>query len=120
MKNFLWFGNMQMVVILKKLTNAAMLSPLEASEEFREGVIRCFKALLLGSCLCSNTSCTCKKIKGVPMLLDNSYSKSFHNVVPVHEENSEECLLAFIRSESAAVAVGHWLSLLLKVCILYK
>ncbi|XAR67264.1 hypothetical protein NMG60_11001953 [Bertholletia excelsa] len=30
----------QMVVVLKKLTYGAMLSPSEASEEFREGVIR--------------------------------------------------------------------------------
>nr|XP_025625066.1 uncharacterized protein LOC112717178 isoform X2 [Arachis hypogaea] len=76
----------QMVVLLKKLTYGALLTPAEASEEFREGIILCFRALLLGLSPCSDVSC--------------SYS--------------EECLLAFLRSQSASAAVGHWLSLLLK------
>ncbi|KAK9077656.1 hypothetical protein SSX86_005993 [Deinandra increscens subsp. villosa] len=104
----------QMVVILKKLTNAALLSPSEASEEFREGIIRCFKALINGLCSCSDISCTCNQINGPPMLLDQEYSKSFLTVSQVHELNSEECLIAFLRSQSATVTVGHWLSLLLK------
>lgn len=104
----------QMVVILKNLTNAALLSPSEAAEEFREGVIRCFKALLLGLCLCSNTSCTCKQINSLSMVLDKRYAGSFLRELPAHELNPEECLLAFLRSQSATVTVGHWLSLLLK------
>ncbi|KAL7592269.1 hypothetical protein Lser_V15G33916 [Lactuca serriola] len=97
----------QMVVVLKNLTNAALLSPSEASEEFREGVIRCFKAMLLGSCLCSNKSCNCNQINvlPLPLLLEK---RSFM------EANPKECLLAFLRSQSAIVTVGHWLSLLLK------
>lgn len=110
---------MQMVVILKKLTNAALLSPSEASEEFREGIIWCFKALINGLCSCSDTSCTCNQINNPPMLLDKKYSKSksFRIVSRTHEINPEECLIAFLRSESATVSVGHWLSLLLKVCL---
>ncbi|KAI7758370.1 hypothetical protein M8C21_013731 [Ambrosia artemisiifolia] len=104
----------QMVVILKKLTNAAMLSPSEASEEFREGIIRCFKALINGLCPCSDTSCTCNQINGPPMLLDKKYSKSSLTVSQTHKLSSEECLIAFLRSQSATVTVGHWLSLLLK------
>ncbi|XP_071736555.1 uncharacterized protein [Rutidosis leptorrhynchoides] len=100
----------QMVVILKKLTNAAMLSPSEASEEFREGVIRCFKALLNGLRSCSNTSCTCSQIKCLPMLLEKPHLQTF----PVNKLNTDECLLTFLRSQSATVIVGHWLSLLLK------
>ncbi|KAL4579938.1 hypothetical protein LXL04_016109 [Taraxacum kok-saghyz] len=93
----------QMVVILKNLTNAALLSVTEASEEFREGVIRCFKALILGLRFCSNKSCKCNQI-----------NKTFSESVPVLEVNPNECLLAFLRSQSASVTVGHWLSLLLK------
>ena len=36
----------QMVVVLKKLTSGAMLSPNEAAEEFREGIIRCLRGML--------------------------------------------------------------------------
>ncbi|KAI3755976.1 hypothetical protein L1987_55787 [Smallanthus sonchifolius] len=104
----------QMVVILKNLTNAALLSPSEASEEFREGIIRCFKALINSLCSCADTSCTCNQINGPPMLLDNKYSKSFLTVSRMHELKREECLIAFLRSPSATVTVGHWLSLLLK------
>ncbi|XP_073158890.1 uncharacterized protein [Henckelia pumila] len=85
------FGSVdQMVVILKKLAQGASLSPLEGSEEFREGVIRCFRALMLNLCPCSDDDCPCKQI------------------VP------KECSLAFLQSEPASAAVGHWLSLLLK------
>ncbi|MFS7922333.1 hypothetical protein Hanom_Chr03g00247851 [Helianthus anomalus] len=104
----------QMVVLLKKLTNAALLSPSEASEEIREGIIRCFKALINGLCPCSDTSCTCNQINGPPMLLDQKHSKSSLTVFQIHELDSEECLIAFLRSQSATVTVGHWLSLLLK------
>ncbi|KAM0029383.1 putative armadillo-like helical protein [Helianthus debilis subsp. tardiflorus] len=104
----------QMVVLLKKLTNAALLSPSEASEEIREGIIRCFKALINGLCPCSDTSCTCNQINGPPMLLDQKHSKSSLTVSQIHELNSVECLIAFLRSQSATVTVGHWLSLLLK------
>ncbi|XP_069148470.1 uncharacterized protein [Solanum lycopersicum] len=103
----------QFIVLTKKLTRGALLSPMEASEEFREGVIRCFKALLLNLHCCSSESCPCKQISGWPLLLER---KSLHSPpVSKLKFKEEECLVAFLQSETASVAVGHWLSLLLKV-----
>ncbi|XP_058724171.1 uncharacterized protein LOC131595731 isoform X2 [Vicia villosa] len=102
-----------MVVILKKLTYGALLSPSEASEEFREGILLCFRALLLNLNSCSDVSCSCKTIPGLPALSDDIYDHRLHeNFKNVSE--SEECLLAFLRSQTASAAVGHWISLLLK------
>lgn len=107
-----------MVVVLKKLTNGALLSPLEAAEEFRGGVIRCFRAMLLSLCVCSNKSCSCKLNNSLPTLLKRNEFQS--PVTAVADYNSEtECSLAFLQSQNASAAVGHWLSLLLKVCFLY-
>ncbi|OMP09768.1 hypothetical protein COLO4_05147 [Corchorus olitorius] len=103
----------QMVVILKKLTYAALLSPSEASEEFREGVVKCFRALLLNLYPCSNQSCLCKQSLDLPMLLETR--GILHPVGTLkHDLEQGECLLAFLQSEAASAAVGHWLSLLLK------
>ena len=101
-----------MVVILKKLTLGAMLSPLEASEEFREGVIRCFRAVLLNLCPCSDDSCPCKRISNRPILPDEK-EWQFSGHISV----SKECPLAFLQSQPASAAIGHWLSLMLKACI---
>lgn len=103
----------QFIVLTKKLTRGALLSPMKASEEFREGMIRCFKALLLNLHCCSCESCPCKQISGWPLLLER---KSLHSPpVSKLKFKEEECLVAFLQSETASVAVGHWLSLLLKV-----
>ncbi|XP_057461310.1 uncharacterized protein LOC130751695 [Actinidia eriantha] len=104
----------QMVVVLKKLTYGAMLSPSEASEEFREGVFRCFRALFLNLDLCANKSCSCKQINGSPILLARRDMQSPISVLPKYDSETEECLLAFLHSHTTAAAVGHWLSLLLK------
>lgn len=104
-----------MVVLLKKLTYGALLSPSEASEEFREGILLCFRALLLSLSSCSDVSCSCQQIPGLPALSDNVYNDSLHKTVKYGSE-PEECLLAFLRSQTASAAVGHWISLLLKVC----
>ncbi|KAL9268509.1 TELO2-interacting protein 1-like protein [Drosera capensis] len=102
----------QMTILLKKLTYGAMLPPSDASEEFREGVIRCFRALLLSLHPCDDKSCTCNQSLNSPMLLDGELQvPSARNSVVRSQSN--ECLLAFLQSESASVAVGHWLSLLL-------
>ncbi|KAA0051117.1 ARM repeat superfamily protein isoform 2 [Cucumis melo var. makuwa] len=103
----------QMVVVLKKLTCGALLSPLEASEEFREGIIKCFKAIFMNLYPCPNDACSCKKISGSPALAEN---REFQGHLDVLSEESKpnECLLEFLRSETASAAVGHWLSLLLK------
>jgi hypothetical protein len=104
-----------MVVVLKKLTYGALLSPFEASEEFREGVIKCFRSLLLSVLPCSNMCCSCKQIHGLPTLLeDKSMETSLCRSLKYHSE-SQECLLSFLQSQTASAAVGHWLSLLLKV-----
>ncbi|KAL1540550.1 TELO2-interacting protein 1 isoform X2 [Salvia divinorum] len=99
----------QMVVILKKLTLGAMLSPLEASEEFREGVIRCFRAVLLNLGPCSDDSCPCKRISNRPILPDEIEWQ-----FPGHISVTKECSLAFLQSQPASAAIGHWLSLMLK------
>ncbi|XP_021300339.1 uncharacterized protein LOC110428748 [Herrania umbratica] len=103
----------QMVMILKKLTYAALLSPSEASEEFREGVIKCFRALLLSLHPCSNQSCLCKQSLDLPMLLETRDLQTPTGTLK-HGLEQGECLLAFLQSEAASPAVGHWLSLLLK------
>ncbi|CAJ1933002.1 unnamed protein product [Sphenostylis stenocarpa] len=102
-----------MVVLLKKLTYGAMLSPSEASEEFREGILLCVKALLLSLYSCSDMSCLCKQISGLPALLEDVDNDRLHKTFKNGLE-SEECLLAFLQSQFASAAIGHWLSLLLK------
>ncbi|QCD89332.1 Armadillo-type fold [Vigna unguiculata] len=104
----------QMVVLLKKLTYGAMLSPSEASEEFREGILLCVKALLLSLYSCSNMSCVCKQIPGLPALSDGDNNDRLHKTF-MSDSESGECLLAFLQSQFASAAIGHWISLLLKV-----
>lgn len=102
-----------MVVLLKKLTYGALLSPSEASEEFRQGIFLCFRALLFSLCSCSHVSCSCNHITALPALSDDNIISSAAG----YASDSEQCLLAFLRSQTASPAVGHWLSLLLKVCL---
>lgn len=104
-----------MVVVLKKLTCGALLSLSEASEEFREGVIKCFRALLLSLLPCSDKSCSCKQILGLPTLLESGSVETSLCTSTKYYSESEECLLAFLRSQTASIAVGHWLSHLLQV-----
>ncbi|KAJ0099748.1 hypothetical protein Patl1_20854 [Pistacia atlantica] len=100
----------QMVVVLKKLTYAALLSPSEASEEFREGVIKSFRAMLLSLHPCFDSSCFCKQVLGLPELLEHRNLRT-----PVAGASvSGECLVTFLQSQKASAAVGQWLSLLLK------
>lgn len=105
----------QMVVILKKLTLGAMLSPMEASEEFREGVIRCFRAVLLNLGPCSNDSCPCKQISNTPILPAEKELQFPAYKEPGFSSVSKECSLAFLQSQLASAAIGHWLSLMLKI-----
>lgn len=105
-----------MVVVLKKLTNGALLSPSDASEEFREGIVKCFKALLLSLLPCSDESCTCKQSFNLPMLLESRDLKAMPVNSAKYDSEQGGCLLAFLQSQTSSAAVGHWLSLLLKVC----
>jgi len=104
----------QMVTMLKKLTSGAMLSPLEASEEFRSGIIRCFRAMVLQLQPCSERSCSCKQATVWPMISTNTNLETGSVVCSKHHVHPEECLLAFLQSQNASAAVGHWLSLLLQ------
>lgn len=104
-----------MVVMLKKLTSGALLSPSEASEEFREGIIKCFRSMLLRLQSCSNSSCSCKQMVYSPTIISFSTLQIEHATSMRYFSEPEECLLAFLRSQNASAAVGHWLSLLLQV-----
>ncbi|CAN6311770.1 unnamed protein product [Urochloa humidicola] len=101
----------QMVTMLKKLTSGAMLSPLEASEEFRSGIIRCFRDMLLQLQPCLERSCSCKQATLLPT---NTSLEAVSVVRSKLSAQPEECLLAFLQSQNASAAVGHWLSLLLQ------
>ncbi|CAN8233709.1 unnamed protein product [Cochlearia groenlandica] len=105
----------QMVVIMKKLTSGAILTPLEASEEFREGIVKCFRALISGLIPCSDDSCSCKRTSGWPQLLDRREYQTQVSESFKYDLETRECLLAFLQSQSTLAAVGHWLSILLKV-----
>ena len=105
----------QMVVVLKKITTGAMLSHSEASEEFREGIIRCFRAMLLNLQPCSASSCSCKQRVIMPTSKSIDGAFVHHNTLSRNCVESLECLLAFLQSQNASAAVGHWLSLLLQV-----
>ena len=104
-----------MVTMLKKLTSGAMLSPLEASEEFRSGIIRCFRAMVLQLQPCSERSCSCKQATVLPTTSTNTNLETGSVVCSKLHAHPEECLLAFLQSQNASAAVGHWLSLLLQV-----
>ncbi|EFH64030.1 hypothetical protein ARALYDRAFT_477087 [Arabidopsis lyrata subsp. lyrata] len=105
----------QMVVIMKKLTSAAILSPSKAAEEFREGIIKCFRAMISGLLPCFDDSCSCKRTVGWPQLSDRRDYQTQVSESYKYDFENRECLLAFLQSQSALAAVGHWLSILLKV-----
>lgn len=102
-----------MVVVLKKLTSGALLSPSEASEEFREGIVKCFRSMLLKLQPCSDSSCSCKQMVFLPTIVSFSTLQIECATSSVYFA-PEECLLAFLRSQNASAALGHWLSLLLQ------
>ncbi|KAJ3681678.1 hypothetical protein LUZ60_014251 [Juncus effusus] len=103
----------QMIMVLKKLTSAAMLSHTEASEEFRTGTIKSFKAMILNIKPCSNNNNSC--ISCEKLLVPDT-------IVPIigtgsemrFRTDSDACLVGFLQSGEASPAVGHWLSLLLQ------
>ncbi|XP_078436931.1 ARM repeat superfamily protein [Wolffia australiana] len=108
----------QMVMILKKLALGASLPPSNAAEEFREGVVKCLQALLLQLETCSLESCVCGQVDPFSIhMLRNIFSTVGKPLVATskHHRESKECLLAFLQSSNNSAAVGHWLSLLLKI-----
>ncbi|KAK4794723.1 hypothetical protein SAY86_012717 [Trapa natans] len=104
----------QMVMLIRKLTHGALLKPSEVTEEFREGVIKCFRAMLINLRHCHDSTCLCKQITGLPALLKVGEMQTNLIRVSKFEMGTGECLLAFLQSQEASAAVGHWLSLLLK------
>ncbi|WRX30056.1 hypothetical protein QQP08_022543 [Theobroma cacao] len=104
----------QMVVILRNLTFAAFLSPSEASEEFHEGVIKCFRALLPNLHPCFNQFSLCKQSLDFPKLLETRDLQTPTGTLK-HDLEQGESSLAFLQSEAVLAAVGHWLLPLLKV-----
>ncbi|MQL91921.1 hypothetical protein Taro_024538 [Colocasia esculenta] len=103
----------QMAMVLKKLALGASLSPSEAAEEFREGIVKCVKSILLLLKPCSSESCKCKQA-ATAACLSASVLQDHVTAASNYHNESEECLLAFLQSPSASAAVGHWLSLLLQ------
>ncbi|URE34911.1 TELO2 interacting protein 1 [Musa troglodytarum] len=101
----------QMVVVLKKITAGAMLSHSEASEEFHVGIIDDASRF---TTLLSLVPCSCKQ--RVIMPTSKSIDGAFvpHITILRNHVESLECLLAFLQSQNASAAVGHWLSLLLQ------
>lgn len=104
-----------MLAVMKKLISGALLSPLEAAEEFREGIIRCLRALLLRLDRCSVESCMCKRIHGLPALLSGTSVQTLHITPLQYRSVSNECIIKFLQSQDASPMVGQWLSLLLQV-----
>ena len=90
---------MQLVVVLKKLTYGALLSPSEASEEFREGIIKCFRELLPNFLPCTDETCACKQIFRVLMLLEYRDMKAPLSRTSKYDSEPDECLLAFLESQ---------------------
>lgn len=112
-----WKFLLQMVVIMKKLTSGAILTPSETAEEFREGIIKCFRAMICGLLPCSDDSCSCKRTVGWPQLSDRRDYQTQVSESYKYDKETRDCLLAFLQSQSALAAVGHWLSILLKVTL---
>ncbi|KAJ7549328.1 hypothetical protein O6H91_07G049000 [Diphasiastrum complanatum] len=117
----------QMSMLLRKLTAAAMLSPDEASEEFRHGVVKCLKALFSQLEPCDNIHCRCK-ILNIPyglLIEDGSLKVDFCSLPMIFKttadltsfswKNDKACVIAVLLSEDMSAAIGHLLSLLLKV-----
>ncbi|XP_057818002.1 uncharacterized protein LOC131031017 isoform X1 [Cryptomeria japonica] len=110
----------QLSMLLRKFTSGALLSPSEAAEEFRLGIVRCLRAVILGLKPCLDKTCTCKIIPSSPSLIwDLDSLLQIKDPIPGHLETElvccADCLVAFLQSEDMSAAVGHLLSLLLQI-----
>lgn len=110
----------QLSMIIKKLTSGALLSPSEASEEFRHGIVKCLREVLLGLKPCLGEACSCKLIPPSPFFLsDRELLFQNNDSILSHPQTESfsngECLVAFLQSEDASAAVGHLQSLLLQI-----
>ncbi|CAA7394168.1 unnamed protein product [Spirodela intermedia] len=105
----------QMVMVLKKLAMGASLPSSYTSEEFREGIIRCVRVLLLQLKPCSSESCTCKQVAPLSTWALSNILQGYASAASKYHRESEDCLMAFLQSSNNSAAVGHWLSLLLQI-----
>ncbi|KAJ6917749.1 hypothetical protein NC652_019931 [Populus alba x Populus x berolinensis] len=78
-----------------------MLTENEASEEFREGVIKCFRALIEGLSSCGVEGCSCEEINGLPALVEARDNRNV-NSARDYLGGEGECLAA-----DNEVARGH-------------
>jgi hypothetical protein len=120
-----------MTSLLKKLTAAAMLSPSEASEEFRHHVVMCLRSLFQALQSCGSSSCSCKHVllppftilKQNPSVLYEGYTFNENiqedflaeEFTTVEYSALEKCPLGCLQALDMAPAIGHLLSLLLQV-----
>lgn len=116
----------QMTILLRKITGAAVLLPVEASEEFRHSVVLCLQSLLQSLNKCSGP-CSCKNVLLSPFQIlrqnpldlyeDFNDEEQFttSDFTRVEYSEAEVCPLGYLQSHDMAAAVGHLLSLLLQV-----
>jgi len=119
-----------MITLIRKLTGAAMLSPAEASEEFRHGIVMCLRFVFQALQGCKSLSCSCKYILPSPFSIlkqdPGDLYEGYGYIGDVEDETGEEdtvdyatpevCPLGYLQSVDMAPAIGHLLSLLLQVC----
>lgn len=111
-------------MLLQKLISAAMLSPREAAEEFRHGVVKCLQALLQNLRPCGSASCVCKlTASSSSFVFLKQNPLAFFSECAIGRAEAMEllgiadtCPLGYLQSESMSAAVGHLISLLLQVC----
>ena len=119
-----------MTTLIGKLTKAALLSPAEASEEFRQGIVLCIKSVVQALQACKSLSCSCKYVLLSPFSILNqdprelyegyTYTAAEEDVIDeelttVDYVTPEVCPLGFLQSIDMAPVIGHLLSLLLQV-----
>lgn len=119
----------QMITLIRKLTGAAMLSPADASEEFRHGIIMCLRSVFQALKGCKSLSCSCKYVLPSPFSIlkqdPGDLYEGYGYIGDVEEEAGEEdtvdytapevCPLGYLQSVDMAPAIGHLLSLLLQI-----
>lgn len=107
-----------------------MLSPAEASEEFRHGIVKCLQAVFQGLQPCKSLSCSCKYVLPSPFSILKQAPEDLYQgygYIGVEEDEAGEmeiveyaapeiCPLGYLQSVEMAPAIGHLLSLLLQVC----
>jgi hypothetical protein len=110
-------------MLLRKMTSAAMLSPKEAAEEFRHGVVKCIQALFDSLRPCDDSTCSCKLTSSSPLDAFKENPLGFRRAYGNGGTESKDfiavadgCALGCLQSQNMSAAIGHLMSLLLQVC----